>query len=372
MKWGMLMVLLCLFASCEYTETTKETGHKGKARINPYLAAERFLESYGYEIERRPGWPRLEDDMMMVVVPVESLTSQGYVKDLDEWVRYGGHAVVLMAWGDSHINDWSTRWGAGSAEIPEVFSEWMAEVDMSFEYELEADDDSSGEDKTTAERLRYDGGRFEVFMEAKTQALDDKGKPRMLVSKDYGEGIITLMADARPFRNRYIGDYDHAALLLAVTESSMYGNTVVFVRNASLSFWDLLWERLWPAMVALILLIVFWLWKSLPRFGPLDSFEEVSSLRAYGHHLEALGDFHWRLDRAEGLLRPLRQNLLERAHGLALSSGNREQDVFLLMAERAGMSRERVERAMTFERAKDAGSFTRLVADLQTIHLSMS
>ena len=31
----------------------------------------------------------------------------------------------------------------------------------------------------------------------------------------------------------------------------------------------------------------------------------------------------------------------------------------------------RAERAMTFERARDAGSFTRLVADLQQLHLSI-
>src|SRR5690606_6228297 len=138
----------------------------------------------------------------------------------------------------------------------------------------------------------------------------------------------------RPIRNRYIGDHEHATLLLALAEASPYGGTITFVRNASLSFWKLLWERGWPAVVVLLVLVVLWLWKNLPRFGPLDSLETESGLRAYDHHLEALGDFHWRLDRGEGLLRPLRDGLLERAHRLALTTGQAEVDVFALMAER--------------------------------------
>jgi hypothetical protein len=192
-----------------------------------------------------------------------------------------------------------------------------------------------------------------------------------LASTEFGGGRLTVVADARPFRNRYIGDYEHASLLAYLAELSPDHGSIHFIRNASLSFWALLWERAWAFVVGLLALTAFWLWKNLPRFGPLDSKEAAGTLRAYDLHLEALGDFHWRLDRGEGLLRPLRQSLLERAHRLALASGRADLDVFELMAGRAGISRERAERAMTFERARDAGSFTRLVADLQQLHLSI-
>jgi len=208
-------------------------------------------------------------------------------------------------------------------------------------------------------------------MEARVCPENQKGKATMIRSLKHQEGRITFVADARPFRNRWIGDYDHAELFLALHDASPYEGTTAFVRNVSLSFFGLLWSRAWPAVTALIVLIVFWLWKNLPRVGPLDSVESTSEVRSYEHHLEALGDFHWRLDRAEGLLRPLRAGLIERAQRLALTSGNREADVFQLIADRAGISRERAERAMTFERSKDGSTFTQLVADLQTIHLSI-
>ncbi|MGB6221827.1 DUF4350 domain-containing protein [Haloferula sp.] len=369
MKWLLMLFPLLVLASCSYEETTRETGHKGKARINPYLAAERFLSEFDYEVENQSGWPELSGQVSMVMVPASSLTARGYVKELGDWTRRGGHTVVLLSHGEAYLNDW--RKGGFNPfrtkdDFPEPFTEWMEELDLELEQTSRQDDD-----KTTAEKVEFLGQEYEVFMESALIPLDEQGEAKMVRSIAYGGGRLTLVADARPFRNRWIGDYDHAALLLAMEESSPYVGRTIFIRNVSLSFWKLLWSRAWPAMIALILLVVFWLWKNLPRFGPLDSREAVGTTRAYDHHLEALGDFHWRLDRAEGLLRPLRDSIIERAHRLALTSGHRDADVFQLMAERAGISRERAQRAMTFERSKDQGAFNRLVADLQTIHLSI-
>jgi len=216
------------------------------------------------------------------------------------------------------------------------------------------------------ESVTLEGDEFEVLMEG-WGTVGESG----IASRELGDGRVTVVSDARPLRNRYIGDHQHAALLLRLAELSPYGSTVTFVRGASLSFWTLLWDRAWPAMLALVALVVFWLWKSFPRFGPLDSVDRDKTQLAYDHHLEALGDFHWRLDKAEGLLRPLREQVLERAQHLAFTTGQRDADLFELIATRAGLTRERAERAMTFSKARDPGSLTRLVADLQAIHLSI-
>lgn len=360
---------LLFLASCSYEETTKETGYKGKARINPYLAAERFLEEFDYGVVNKPGWPDLEGEISTVFIPVSALSARGYIDELDEWSSNGGHVVVLLSNGETYLNDWRTTL-VGSfdreEDLAEPFVDWLDELGVVLDY-------SPGDDgkPLSADKVRFLGENFEVFMEANICPENQKGRATMIRSIEHQEGRITFVADARPFRNRWIGDYDHAELFLALHDASPYHGPTAFVRNVSLSFFGLLWSRAWPAVTALIVLIVFWLWKNLPRVGPLDSVESTSEVRAYEHHLEALGDFHWRLDRAEGLLRPLREALIERAQRLALTTGNREADVFQLIAERAGISRERTERAMTFERSKDGSTFTQLVADLQTIHLSI-
>ena len=48
MKRLLLMAAAALaLTACEYTEVEREIGYKGKARVNPWLAAERFAGRMG-------------------------------------------------------------------------------------------------------------------------------------------------------------------------------------------------------------------------------------------------------------------------------------------------------------------------------------
>ena len=71
------------------------------------------------------------------------------------------------------------------------------------------------------------------------------------------------------------------------------------------------------------------------------------------------------------MLRPLRDSILERAQRLA-AAGQRQEDLFEWIAQRAAITRVRAARAMTQDRPADPASFTRLLADLQHIHLSLT
>jgi len=297
--------------------------------------------------------------MSLVVLPASALASEGQLLQLEEWVAGGGHAVILFQRAESHWNDWNDNFGR-SIEPPEAVDEWLAAMGIEWrERDFE---------ELLVEGLVWDGERFEVSIEPRYEFGLGGEEAEVLESREVGVGRLTLMVAAKPFRSRYIDEYDHAALLVAMARVGHGGGGVAFVRGVGLSFWGLLWSHGWPVLVALIGGIVFWLWRSLPRFGPLDSVEAGGTLRAYDHHLEALGDFHWRLDRAQGLLAPLRAGLIERAQHLAMSTGRADADLFELVAGRSELSRERVERALTIERPRDPAAFTRLAADLQTIH----
>jgi hypothetical protein len=219
-----------------------------------------------------------------------------------------------------------------------------------------------------SEPRRWHG--YEVAMKS-TGLLSVEGDTGPILSLGLGRGRLTLVADARPLRNRYIGDHDHAEWLVELIRDSPFPGVVRFVRSGALSFWGLVWARASPLVIGVLVLTCFWLWKNLPRFGPIDATERGPGLRDYGQHLEALGDFHWRLDRGQSLLQPLRAALLERARRLADESGRTGADIFGVMGEQADLTRERVERAMTHEKARDATDFSRRVADLQTLHLRL-
>jgi hypothetical protein len=106
--------------------------------------------------------------------------------------------------------------------------------------------------------------------------------------------------------------------------------------------------------------------------GPIEAAELPSPLRGYDHHLEALGDFQWRLDCGASLLAPLREEILERGNRLLARTGRLDSDVFGVFAELAGIPRERAARAMSEPAPPDASTFTRTVSDLQLILKSLN
>lgn len=360
-------ILACLLMTAcgDYTTTRRETGYKGKARVDAYLAAARFLEQSGYRVESKPGWPDLKQDVSMLFVPSEVIATEAYMRELDTWVADGGHLLCLVEWGESYHDEWR---GVASFRpekeevVPEVLHGWLEEAGLELS-------EKTG-DKLTADEVKYHGQIYQIFAESSAR-LSEGGKDRVFDQVRYGEGLITVMTDARPFRNRYIGDHDHAELLLSLANSSPYRGKIVIVRDAAISLWSLVWRHGSAVVIGILAVTFFWLWKNMPRFGPLRREEGRTTARDYDHHLEALGDFQWRLDKGAAMLRPLRDSVIERAQRMA-ASGHRDGDLFEWIAQRAGITRERAERAMTHDRPPDPASFARLMADLQKIHLSLT
>ena len=105
--------------------------------------------------------------------------------------------------------------------------------------------------------------------------------------------------------------------------------------------------------------------RNMPRFGPIESEAKETQLRAYDHHLEMIGDFHWRLDRGLALLEPLRRELQELCHHWQQKTGKIDEGLFDVLSSRSGIPLERVARAMTEHRPADTMMFSRAVADLQ-------
>lgn len=366
--WLPLMAGLLFMVGCGGSTTkTREIGYKGKARIDAYLAANRFLERMGHRVVNESGWPELDYEAGVLMMPASILTTDAYLRDVEEWVVDGGHLICLVEHAEAYLDDWSGEprrlLSDGDSPYPEALDRWLQKVGLRLGLEKEK--------RFVKERLPVNGGSFEVFTEA-TVGVSRGAEPRSsLATEKLGEGLVSVLTDARPFRNRFIDEHEHAGLLLELVNMSPYQGHVIFVRDAGLSLWALLWQHGWPALLGLLAVTVFWLWRHMPRFGPMRRDDVPSKLRSYDHHLEALGDFQWRLDKGESLLRPLRESILERAQHLA-ESNYRDGDLFAWIAQRTGIERERAARAMTLERPSDATSFTRLVTDLQRIHHSLS
>jgi hypothetical protein len=189
----------------------------------------------------------------------------------------------------------------------------------------------------------------------------------------HGMGMVTLLAHARPFRNHWIGDHDHARWLAALV-GEHGSKEVLFVSASTGSFFGLLWQHGWMAVVTLALCLGFWLWQQMPRFGPLAEVE-LDSTRHFASHIGALGEFFWRMRRVALLVNAARDAVWERVRERlrSLDDGSRQMNDQLAeeIARRSGLPVKRVTAAFDAEPPNSAHHFVNLMRDLQTIRRAL-
>lgn len=358
MSYRWLAAFLCLaFAACDYVEVERETGYKGKARVNPWLAAERYAAHEGVAVKSVIGWTPPESGDAVWLMPADVLGNESFVRRVRGWIQKGGHLILLVEHASPERNDWSSHAGELSVETPllRLLDEAGLTLDMSH---------PGG---ATAELIDFEGGRFKVEASSDCAVSTSRGQPGVFASVPLVHGRISVVTDGRMFRNRWIGEHEHAALFDALITAREFAGSMGFMRGSGLSFVAMLNTHLWPVLVGLGVLVVLWLWKNLRRFGPLDAAAGPPVLRGFESHLEALGDFQWRIDRAASLLAPLRQQVVELGQRASQRAGRRDDDFFSFLAGLAGIPRERVFRALAEPAPSDAGILTRTTADLQNL-----
>jgi hypothetical protein len=164
-------------------------------------------------------------------------------------------------------------------------------------------------------------------------------------------------------RNRFIGYADHAKLLERLVGLSRPGS-VVFSKGEGDGFLSLLWRHFPLAVVAMLLLILFWLWQHLPRFGPLRDVSE-GQLRLFSGQIRGVGQFFWRQKREDVMLEALR-NQVKQSGGLGTSPlADSDDKVFDRLVEQCELSKEEVTEAMTQQEIREPGMMVRVIKNLQ-------
>lgn len=364
-KWLAAGMACLLLAGCGYDEVDVETGYKGKARLNPWLAAERFAAAYGFEVESLTSWQAPEEDDSVWFVPASVLNNESFVGKAEKWVDTGGHLVVLLDHAGAEISDW--RSFNSEIEVESALRALFERNGIKLN-QREHDRKTWSTDKVM---IDFEGEKFSLEAGAGKQVAAEGGKSGVFASVEVGEGRISAIADARIFRNRWLGDQDHAALLLALIDASDFEGSVRFSRGSSLSLWAMLARHLWAVLLGLLALLGLWLWRNLVRFGPMEAEQAPDAARSYDHHLEALGGFHWRTCRARDLLGPLRERILEHALRMGHRGGHRAEDIHQWLSARSGLPADRISQVLAPGQTSDGVALTRTVADLQKLYRSL-
>jgi len=363
MRWIFLIAVVCSLTACDYTEVEREIGYKGKARSQPWLAAEHFVEGMGGSVRSVALWTPPSRSDAVWILPAETLNNENCARRMERWVTKGGHLILLVEHAESETSDWSD-YSLKPDLLPALYS-------MLERAGIQLDKKAGTGGETTREEIKFAGRFFKVKVKSNLTVRKTGKKPGVFVSKVKGDGRITVLTDGRVFRNRWIGDNEHADLLVALIEATGNRGNVGFMRGYPVSFWAMLKEYLGPVLIGLSVWVLLWLWKNLRRFGPLEAEITPPELRGYDHHLEALGDFQWRLDRGVSLLAPLRTKITELGQRAAIRARLGDGDFFQYLADRSELSRERVQQALADVPPVGSAQLTLTASDLQKLHKAL-
>lgn len=408
-----LLATSLLLSACggEWKDVEKTLGYRGKARLNPFLAAERLLGEMGYFARGEKALTKLPDHDAVIMMSAESGLPAGRAKQLLRWTFSGGHLIYCLG-GTRPYNDFDSQFGSFIAamlleeekdpilellgvgakkrlaveEMEKVVKDALKglgdeSMDEEEPDEVEDDDDSRLE---SIQRIQWKNREYEVslggyqhlILERRLHAGEFSAGPKgesLALHLRHGSGWVTLLAHARPFRNRWIGERDHARWLAALV-GGRGGKEVLFVAASTGSFFGMLWEHGWMALLTLALCLIFWLWQQMPRFGP-QAEVELDSTRHFASHVGALGEFFWRLRRGDVLVKAARDAVRERVRERHRSLDDGGAHLSDAMAEeisrRTGLSLERVAAAFSVAPPQSAHNFVHLMRDLQTIRQAL-
>ena len=279
-------------------------GYSGEARINPLYAARLLLEQLGLHVQQQANLSelnRIPQRATLLLAADRSDMDPVAARNLLAWVEHGGTLVV----GVEHALDHDQL-----LDFLGVAASWDMKADRA------AGGKPTGPDTVTFP----DGARFRVNLfpsprltdedENSVWSYESRGGARILEFA-WGDGRITLLSTMRPFTNPEIGQYDHAALLWHLVGGKEAPTEIFLIRHLdsqSLLAW--LRDRAPAAIAALGVVLVVWLWRVGPRFGPITP-SPTPDRKSLLEHIRALGRFYSDQKQTPGLLKLLREDCLE-------------------------------------------------------------
>jgi hypothetical protein len=322
----------------------------GEARLRDFLAAERFAERMGLrttELRSLADLDTLARSGVLLMPGHRQALDAPRVARLLAWVEAGGHIVV-------------------EAELPGVEDPLLTALGVARE---------ARDFILRPLVIEIDGRPLKASFVSRT-ALRTAATPRLqvrdqLVSFPRGKGFVTAVTNLNFARNDFIGANDHAELLWKLLTLSPAPVLQVFFRPERLSLWNFLWEKALPVLVASVLLLVLWLWRIAPRFGPVPG-DAPPARRRLLDHLLASGRYLW--------ARGLRARLAVAARDAALHRLARAQPDFAhasaseraaRLAALAAIAPEEAQRFIAAGGALRGADFMRLAAIAQRVHFAL-
>lgn len=275
--------VLWFLSTHDRAERTVRVGPKAPARLNRYLAAERFLTRMGLPTRSAMALTQMPDTDTTLVWLAGPGQRPERMDSLRAWCRRGGHLV----WA------WDRRSGGGDRREARTPPPWLEGNEDAEEAVL--NDPAVSTDLAVSTHL--------------AGAASDTTAPYWRTRR-LGTGLVTVVTSPLWFDNDHIGlDKNASHLWAAVQGAHRRERALLVVWPDAPNLLALLWRHGWPLWLSLAGLIAAWGWRASRSFGPPLA-AALPIRRSLLEHIGASGFMLWRIGQKERLLDSARTLLL--------------------------------------------------------------
>ncbi|MBI3528265.1 MAG: DUF4350 domain-containing protein [Betaproteobacteria bacterium] len=309
------LLLACLAAAAAWFISNFErrteselVGFQGKARRDPWLAAERLLQRMGMNATAVRSLPELDSlpQSATLVLPKgrQSLSAQSR-RSLLNWVSKGGRLIVE----------------AEPAYQPDPLLDALGvrrKAAKETENRKHDDGDDTGRELVEI-ALPPELAPVNVLMKRNFDLQANGALARFggreataVLLLQHGRGNVLVLNELDAFSNQLIGTHDHAEFLWRIVQVDQGAPAVLFFSDPKkLSLLGWLRTNAWSAVAGVLLFLLLWLWSAAPRLGPIAP-DPVRARRRLLDHLRASGRFLWAHGGSQLLVDAAREACLRR------------------------------------------------------------
>jgi hypothetical protein len=358
---GLLAALgvLWFLSNYERVPYKERVGPSNEVRLRQFLAAERFAARMGVpasEIRSLPQLDSLTPGGALLMPARRQALEPRRLGQILAWVDRGGHLIV------------EAEFAGVSDPLLELLAVRRSNIEGASDKPLLID---VGDGRRLAVSLPTRMGLQPQQAGAVLLRAGPADAPQ-LVSYRRGSGFVTVATSLQFARNRLIGENDHAEFLWQLLNLNRATPTLqVYHRPERLSLNGFLREHAPEALGACLALLLLWLWRIAPRFGPVAP-DAPPARRRLLDHLRASGRYYW----AKGL----RAALVVATRDAALRRLARSQPDFAdappaekisRLASLTGISEEEARRFLAAGGPMRGADFIKLARDAQRTHAAL-
>lgn len=315
-------------ANFERRTEAEDTGYQGRARSDPWLAAERVLERLGMKVREVRALPELRalpgGGVLLLPQNRHGITPP-LRESVLQWVEAGGLMIVEA----EEINQ--------PDPLLDALSVRRALLDAKGRVRRAARADPRSEPV----RIAIPAGAEPVsvqmrrFLDLKADAASASYRnsiAAVALVLERGKGRVVVLNQIDWMSRDQLRNHDHAEFLWRLAQLQPQATEVIFFNDPSrLSLADWMLANVWAVLAGGLVLLAVWLWRDLVRFGPVEP-DPPRARRRLLDHLRASGRFLWENGGALQLQEAAREACLRRitrAHPDLLSAPDQERERLL-------------------------------------------